>query len=248
MPVRAAAIRSGMSLLVVAVFGAEGIELQSPGPDRKTETRELRCLCFPDDSNLEAVLVNERPHVLVTFGEANQYQRLMRAPFEVRKRWLHYARGTDLNEVGRGVYHCLLHNALEPRESPPLVSVFTPAYRTGERIQRPLKSLLQQDYANWEWVIIDDSDDDGLTYGELSRLAATEHRIALYRGHRHSGRIGDVKQMACRLSRGQILVELDHDDELTAGAISAVVVVLKNRKREVFTTAFGAAEFFNELA
>src|SRR5260221_14678449 len=57
----------------------------------------------------------------------------------------------SIDEAGRAAYHCFLHNAVEPRSNPPLVSVFTPAYRTGERIRRPLRSLLEQSYPDWEW-------------------------------------------------------------------------------------------------
>src|SRR5580698_6121656 len=110
-----------MSGLVVAIFGAQAVQLHTPGPVDDTETRELRCLCFEDDSDLAAVLVRERPHVLVSFGREPDYPKLMAAPFHVRKRWVNFAPGTDLDEVGRAVYYCLLHNALEPRQQPPLV-------------------------------------------------------------------------------------------------------------------------------
>jgi hypothetical protein len=72
-------------------------------------------------------------------------------------------------------------------------------------------------------VILDDSDDDGATFRELCALARRDHRIGAFRMHRHSGRIGEVKSMACGLAQGDILVELDHDDELTADALTRIV-------------------------
>ncbi|MDT2260330.1 glycosyltransferase family A protein [Paenibacillus larvae] len=42
--------------------------------------------------------------------------------------------------------------------------MFTSSYRSKEKIQRPYRSLLNQTYPNWEWVIVDDSGDDGETY------------------------------------------------------------------------------------
>jgi O-antigen biosynthesis protein len=212
-----------MSLPVVAIFGKTGIELRSPGPDNSEETRELRCVCFATDAELEAILLRERPHVLVSFGRPEDFPLLLAAPFDVRRRWINFAPDIDLDEVGRAAYHCFLHSAVERRSNPPLVSVFTPAYRTGERIQRPLRSLLEQSYPDWEWVILDDSDDDGATFRELCALARRDHRIGAFRMHRHSGRIGEVKSMACGLAQGDILVELDHDDELTADALTRIV-------------------------
>ena len=105
----------------------------------------------------------------------------------------------------------------------PLVTVFTPAYKTGEKISRPFLSLKEQTYTNWEWIIVDDSDDDGKTFKMLSDLARKDHRIQVFKPWEHSGIIGRIKNWACSLGRGDILVELDHDDALTDYALDNVV-------------------------
>ena len=88
---------------------------------------------------------------------------------------------------------------------------------------RPFGSLLSQTYQNWEWVIIDDSDDDGETFKMLSDLAEQDSRVKLYKEHKHCGNIGHLKKSACLLGRGEFLVELDHDDELTPIALENIV-------------------------
>ncbi len=80
-----------------------------------------------------------------------------------------------------------------------------------------------QTYTNWEWVIVDDSDDDGKTFKLLSGIAKRDHRVQVFKPGEHSGVIGKVKNWACRLAKGDILVELDHDDELTDYALDHVV-------------------------
>ena len=55
----------------------------------------------------------------------------------------------------------------------PLVSIFTPTYRTGSRFVRAHRSVLAQTYPNWEWIIWDDSDDGGKTHEMLGVGAAT---------------------------------------------------------------------------
>jgi hypothetical protein len=52
--------------------------------------------------------------------------------------------------------------------------------------------------------------------------------------HRHSGKIGEVKRRACALSRGGILVELDHDDELTPNALTDVVEAFRQNPHAGF--------------
>ena len=81
---------------------------------------------------------------------------------------------------------------------------------------------MKQTYKDWEWVIMDDSEDDK-TFNELREFAEKDSRISVYKMHRHSGCIGEVKRNACMLSKGEILVELDHDDELTDNALMDVV-------------------------
>jgi glycosyltransferase involved in cell wall biosynthesis len=213
-------------LPVVCLFGVEQVHLESPGPVPPFETAKLDCRCYQSDADLDAILARDRPHAIVTFGNAHDYPRLMQAPFDVRKRWIHYPHANDLAEVGRGAFHCFLHNALQDRRDVPLVTVFTPAYRTGPRIERPFRSLRSQTYRDWEWVLLDDSDDSGETFRRLSDLAAGDYRVRVYRG-RHSGIIGRVKKDACLLGRGEFLVELDHDDALTPDALETVVAAFR---------------------
>jgi hypothetical protein len=71
--------------------------------------------------------------------------------------------------------------------------------------------------------VVDDSDDGGRTFAILTRLARADHRIQIFKAGEHSGVIGRVKHWACSLGSGQILVELDHDDELTSDALEVVV-------------------------
>lgn len=208
---------------VVLIFGALDIKLLSTGPVPDVETRELECKCFATDVRLGELLAEYQPAAIVSFGEMTNFSNLMRAPFDIRRRWLHYRRVEDLVRVGRETYDCIITDVTKPRKSTPLVSVFTPAYRSGDRIMRPYNSLRRQTHVDWEWVIIDDSDDDGKTFKDLTKLAMSDHRIQVFKPHRHSGNIGELKRRAANLGRGSILVELDHDDELTIDGLSLVV-------------------------
>ena len=214
-------------LPVVCIFGAEQIQLYSDIEAPYGEARGLDCRCFADDRNLERILIEDRPHVIVTFGSVESFTKLMGAPFEIRRRWIHYSDTSDLARVGIAAFRCYLDVCINMREERPLVSVFTPVYRTGDRFLRPLVSLKSQTYNNWEWIVWDDSDDDGMTAAMVQKHADSDHRINLIRPSRHSGIIGEVKHNACALSRGVILVELDHDDELAPDALEFVVATYK---------------------
>ena len=211
-------------LPIVCIFGLQNIELESAGPVPVFETTKMDCRCYLTDDNLYAILAKDRPNAIVSFGKQENYPLLLTSPFEIRKRWINFDNANDLAEKGKGIFFCFLHNALEKRLDFPLVTVFTPAYRTGNKIRRPFESLVAQTYKDWEWVIVDDSGDDGATFKMLCELAEKDYRVRVYRSDRNSGVIGRVKRDACMLGRGDFLVELDHDDELTPFALEKVVL------------------------
>lgn len=210
------------SLPVICVFGLKNIKLQtSECPDFETRDMDLRC--YLTDKKLYEILAKDRPSSIVSFGKASDFPVLSMAPFHVRKMWVHYDNVHDLGEKGQQVFNCFINNALFDRPGFPLVSVFTPAYKTGDKIEKPFRSLLAQTYPDWEWVVVDDSDDDGATFKRLSGIAEQDSRIRVYKESRPSGRIGTVKRTACGVARGKFLVELDHDDELTPNALRWIV-------------------------
>lgn len=97
----------------------------------------------------------------------------------------------------------------------PKFSIFTPTYKTKERIWRTYNSLVNQTFANWEWVIVDDSPDED-TWKILNQISKKDYRVKLHRIYPLSeGNIGLAKHRAASLGDGDWLVELDHDDELT---------------------------------
>lgn len=213
----------------VCILGAIGVQLYSSPSCPAFETRALDCVCHDSDRELSAILAQHCPDVIVSVGRSEQFVRLNASPAEVRRRWIHFETAEDLARMGAAAFHCFIDNCVRERtDLPPLVSVFTPAHRTGARIRRPYESLRRQTYRNWEWIIVDDSDDDGRTFGMLRALAKNDHRIGVFQHHAHSGVIGKLKSWACRLSSGQILAELDHDDELTPNALADVVAAFRH--------------------
>jgi glycosyltransferase involved in cell wall biosynthesis len=77
-------------------------------------------------------------------------------------------------------------------------------------------SLKAQTYLDWEWVIVDDSNDNGKTLQIIKNIASVDPRVRVYSFEEKSGGIiGEAKYRAASLCRGYLLAELDHDDLLT---------------------------------
>lgn len=184
----------------------------------------------PDDSLININFKN--PRVYVSLGESvEQFMTLYALPYHERKRWLHYNSPGDIQPAY--LFYCWLkrtdplpENKIIPdthfSSDTPLVSVFTAAYKSKGKIQRPYRSLLNQTYPNWEWVIVDDSGDEDATYKQ-DLLPLDDPRVRRYRQDYRNGYIGAIKRYAAGLCTGEILVEVDHDDELTSDCLEKIV-------------------------
>lgn len=188
----------------------------------------------PDERLTDADLL--KPRVYISLGKQwEEHTGLAALPFHEKKRWLHFASPGEIQPDH--LFFCWL-KATDPlpgnRTIPdtrfasdtPLVSVFTASYRSGSKIRRPYESLLNQTYENWEWVIVDDSGDDDATYRE-ALLPLKDRRVRRYRQDSRNGYIGAIKRYAAGLCRGEILVEVDHDDELDPDCLGKIVRAFK---------------------
>ena len=189
----------------------------------------------PDDALLD--INPKNPRVYVSFGaREEQFTTLYNLPYYERKRWLHYKSPADIKPDH--LFYCWL-KLTDPlpenktilsttfSSDTPLVSVFTATYKSKEKIQRPYHSLLNQTYSNWEWVIVDDSGDEDSTYNQ-DLLPLDDPRVRRYRQDCRNGYIGAIKRYAAGLCTGEILVEVDHDDELTPNCLEKIVHTFQN--------------------
>lgn len=104
-----------------------------------------------------------------------------------------------------------------------MISVVTTTFNTPAGVlARTWASLRAQTHTDWEWVIWDDSTSEE-TWRQIFGFCADErYKIRLHKSHEHSGSIGAVKRKAFMVADGNILVELDHDDELTPNALEKI--------------------------
>lgn len=176
-----------------------------------------------DEARLASDLAEFRPHVIVIEADT-RYPLLSAMSLAVRGRTVN-----ALDKPGPELAAYILANITGPLmtvdrfRADPLVSIFTPTYATPkEAFLRAYESLKAQSYTHWEWVIYDDSDHMPKVIKEPD-----DHRVRVYSSLRHSGSIGEVKRNACGLCRGEVLVELDHDDELTPGCLQHLVAAFQ---------------------
>ena len=98
-----------------------------------------------------------------------------------------------------------------PSTSTPRFSVFTPSHRP-RFLDECLASLQAQTCSDWEWVVL-------LNNGARWRPEQPDERVRVEIADDVRG-VGAAKRRACELARGEILVELDHDDLLTTDCLA----------------------------
>lgn len=112
-------------------------------------------------------------------------------------------------------------------DNPPLVSLLVPARNEEENIECCLRSLLQQDYPNFEVLALDDSSTDN-TLSVMQHLAATDARLrVLSGGPLPAGWAG--KCYAChqlsQQARGEWLLFVDADTVLQPWAVRSTLAI-----------------------
>ena len=158
-------------------------------------------------------IVSFDPDAIVTVGgECVDYDNLMSSPVDIKKRWFHLKnKVSDLGEVAYNVSMNFILNTHRPK-----VSYFTPCYNTKEfQINNLYQSILNQTIKDWEWVIVNDSPQNKALSATLKEIASKDSRIKLHTFKEASnGVIGEVKYRAASLCMGELLAEVDHDDQL----------------------------------
>lgn len=167
---------------------------------------------FEDDSNILNDISDFRgvDAIITVGGEFPNYMNMMMLPFEYRKRWVHMPE-FNADAIANAIVATFKANV--SRDCPEVFSVFTCTYRTGkEKLDRLYFSLLEQTYREWNWFIIDDSNDNGETVELLKSY--NDPRIVVIQNVTNHGSIGFNKHTIAMMCSGDYLVEVDHDDEL----------------------------------
>lgn len=91
-------------------------------------------------------------------------------------------------------------------------SVITPTHLKNSFLDDLYESLVKQTYDLWEWVIYLNG---AATRDGISKHILDDHRVVVVHGGvQYDGRVGGVKNAAFNMGRGDVLVEVDHDDML----------------------------------
>lgn len=171
-------------------------------------------------------LHSEEYNVLITYGE--KWEEYDINPYLTQKmfhKWFHLNsnESLDIQSLNHKTMSCFINYIPNRNLYRPTISCFTTSFKSFEKILRPFESLKKQTWKDWEWVIIDDSDDDENFKFIRENISSKDFRVRYFRKDYNNGNIGNVKNEAVSLCRGKYVLELDHDDEILHDTLEEIV-------------------------
>lgn len=91
-----------------------------------------------------------------------------------------------------------------------LVSIIMPTYNSNDYIASAIASVIDQDYENWELIIVDDASKDE-TFKTISVFSEKDNRIKVFRNEINKG-AGFSRNKALTEAIGEFIAFLDADD------------------------------------
>jgi glycosyltransferase involved in cell wall biosynthesis len=101
----------------------------------------------------------------------------------------------------------------------PMLSVCIPAYNSEDKIGPTIKSIFNQDFDNYEIVVVDDGSLDG-TLNVLNNIAATNDKLRVI--HQENKGAFHARCAAFSYAKGEYLITVDADDYLCDGALRRI--------------------------
>lgn len=138
-----------------------------------------------------------------------------------------------LRDHGVGVLHVVPKAVKEQEDKDPVLSVVMPVFNVGPFLDTAIRSVLTQDFDDFELIIVDDaSTDDGRKIIEMH--ASLDPRIRFIGlDHNTLGGAGVPSNLGIRAARGKYVAFVDSDDWVTKGAFARMIELAEENDAEL---------------
>ena len=117
----------------------------------------------------------------------------------------------------------------------PTVSIIVPVYNAENTISRCIESILNQEYSDFELLLVNDGSTDG-SGAVCDAYAARDARVRVI--HKENTGVSDTRNTALDQARGTYLQFLDSDDWITPDATSSLVRAAESAQCDLVVSDF----------
>lgn len=116
------------------------------------------------------------------------------------------------------------------------LSLVVPVYNVADYLPKCMESLLCQDFADFEIILVDDGSTDGVSPGLCDEYAARDPRVSVI--HQENGGLGAARNAGLERARGEYLFFIDSDDYIAPGALSRLAEVTERTGSDIVLFSF----------
>ena len=126
-----------------------------------------------------------------------------------------------------------------------LISIIIPYFKKKKFILMTLKSILRQNYKNFEIIIIYD-DKDLSEYNYLKKIIKNKKKIKLFRNKNNLG-VGLSRNLGIRKSRGKYIAFIDSDDLWKKNKLHKQIKFMKQNNLDFSHTSYNIINEKNKI-
>lgn len=116
-------------------------------------------------------------------------------------------------------------------------SVVIPVYNVKDYLPKCIDSVLAQDFADCEILLVDDGSTDGESGAICDRYAAA-HPEQIHVIHKPNGGLGDARNVGLEAAQGDYLVFIDSDDYIGSGMLTTLAAAIDRFHSDVIDFGF----------
>ena len=130
--------------------------------------------------------------------------------------------------------------------TPPVVTVVTPYFNTGQVFEETVSSMIGQSLVAWEWLIVNDGSTDPQALAVLDQFRDGDRRIRVIDQSQNLGHCV-ARNIGYREATSDLVLQLDSDDLLEPTALEKMAWFLHTRPQfdfvKGYTVGFGAESY-----